>query len=66
MNGLFPAGNYSDITIFWDSLINFLGPDEKVEADDRYIRETPHNIKCLMSVTNLREIMKIQGRLRSR
>ena len=30
------------LLFFWDSLINFLGPDEKVEADDRYIRE----LKC--------------------
>ena len=52
MNGLFPAGNYSDITLFWDSLITFLGPGERVEADDGYIIEAPHNTKCPMTVTN--------------
>ena len=66
VNGPFPAGKYSDITIFRDSLITFLGPGERVEADDGYIGEAPHNIKCPMSVTNPREMMKMQGRLRSR
>ena len=47
-------------------MITFLGPGERVEADDGYIGEAPHNIKCPMSVTNPREMMKIQGRLRSR
>ena len=66
MNVPFSAGKYSDIAIFRDSLITFLGPGVRVEADDEYIGEAPHNIKCPMSVTNLREMMKIQGRLRSR
>ena len=66
VNGSFPAGKYSDITIFRDSLIIFLGPGERVETNDGYIGEAPHNIKCPMSLTNPREMMKIQGRLRSR
>ena len=37
---------------------------ERVEADDGYIGEAPHYIKCSMSVINPREIMEIQGRLR--
>ena len=47
-------------------MITFLGPGERVETDDGYIREAPHKIKCPMSVANPREMMKIQGRLRSR
>ena len=66
MNDPFPAGKYSDITIFRDSLITLLGPGERVEADAGYIGEAPYNIKCPMSVTSPREMMKIQGRLRSR
>ena len=64
MHGSFPAGKYSDITLFRDSLITFLGSGERVEADDGYIGEAPYNIKCSMSVTNPREMMKIQERLR--
>ena len=52
MNSLFPAGKYSDITNFRDSLITFLGPGERVEADDGYIGEAPHNIKGPMSVAS--------------
>ena len=66
ISGPFKAGKYSDITIFRDSLIDFLSPDERIEVDDGYIGETPHNIKCSRSVPNSREMMKIQGRLRSR
>ena len=47
-------------------MINFLGPGKRVEADDGYIGEAPHNIKCPISVTNPREMMKIQWNLRSR
>ena len=66
MNGSFPAGKYSDITICWDSLITFLGPGERVEVNAGYIGEASYNIKCPMSVTNPREMIKIQGRLRRR
>ena len=66
INGPFPAGKYSDITIFRDSLITFLGPSERVEADDGYIGEAPHHIKCPMSVTNPETRKEMQGRLRSR
>ena len=34
MNGPFLAGKYSDITIFRDSLITFLGLGKRVEVDD--------------------------------
>ena len=63
VNILYPAGAYSDITIFRDSLINFLNPGERVGDDDGYIREVPHHIKCPMSVTNLRVRKVIHGRL---
>ena len=66
MNSPFLAEKYSDITIFRDSLITFLGPGERIEAVDGYIGKVSHNIRCPMSVTNPREMMKIQGGLRSR
>ena len=66
MNGPFPTRKYSDITIFRDSLTIFLGPGERVEADDGYIEGDSHNVKCSMSVINPREMMKIHGMLRSR
>ena len=65
-NGPYPAGAYSDITIFRDSLITFLDAGERVEADDGYIGEAPHYIKCPMSVTNPKARKLMQGRLRSR
>ena len=52
MNGPFLAGKYSDITIFRDSLITFLGLGERVEVDDGYVGEAPHNIKGPMSVAS--------------
>ena len=47
-------------------MITFLGPGERFETDDGYIREAHHKIKCPMSLANPREMMKTQGGLRSR
>ena len=37
VNGSFLAEKDSDITIFRDSLITFLGSDKRIEEDDGYI-----------------------------
>ena len=47
-------------------MITFLGPSERVEADDGYIGEAPHQKKCPMRVTNPETRKEMQGRLRSR
>ena len=47
INGPFPAGLYSDITIFWQNLKGALGKNERVVADDGYIGEAPEYVKCL-------------------
>ena len=66
VNGPYPTGVYSDINFFRDSLINFLGPGERVEVDNEYIGKAPRYIKCPMSLTNLRARKVIQRRLRYR
>ena len=66
INGPFVAGKFNDIKVFRDSLITFLDPYERVEADDGYLGEAPRYIKCPMSVTNPVEMKEIQGRVRSR
>ena len=54
-------------TIFFrDSLIYFLGADEKAEADDGYKGEDPHNIKCPMNVINPKVRKIIDGKLSNR
>ena len=61
------ACEYSnDINIFRKSLVSFLGPSERVEADDRYIRDALHHIKYPMSCTDPVDTQIIQGRARSR
>ena len=65
-NGPYPAGYYNDMNIFRDSLVSFLGPGERVEADDGYLGDAPHHIKCPMSCTNPESMKDMQGRARSR
>ena len=46
INGPYPAGRYSDITIFRDCLMTSLEGTERVEVDDGYIAESPYTTKC--------------------
>jgi hypothetical protein len=64
IQGPYPAGKYTDITIFNKVLRNFLEPGERVEADEGY-RGHPDKIKWLGSVANLAENRAMQGRVRA-
>jgi hypothetical protein len=55
IEGPYPAGKYSDITIFRNSLRHFLDPFERVEADDGYIGEAPYHVKCPKCAANPEE-----------
>ena len=52
INGPYECGMWNDIMIFRDSLMSFLGPNERAEADDGYVGESPLHIKCPNSFTN--------------
>ena len=41
-----PAGKYTDINIFRQTLIHHLDPFERVVANDRYIGEASSRVKC--------------------
>ena len=66
VNGPYACGHCNDINIFRESLVTFLGPGERVEADDGYLGDAPHHIKCPMSCTNPEESTIMQQRARSR
>jgi DDE superfamily endonuclease len=65
IHGPFP-GSFHDITIFRDSLLSHLEAGERVEADDGYIGEAPHHVKCPRSFTNPKETTRMQQLVRSR
>lgn len=46
IEGPYPAGRYSDITIFRNCLKHQLEPNERVLADKGYVGEAPEFIKC--------------------
>jgi hypothetical protein len=50
LNGPFPCGKFSDVTIFRASLSTFLDDFERVEADDGYIGESPFRAKVPKAV----------------
>ena len=66
INGPYEPGIWNDITIFRNSLISFLGPNERVEADDGYVGEAPQKVKCPCSFTNPEETLDMQKRVRAR
>jgi DDE superfamily endonuclease len=65
VHGPFPAA-VPDISIFRSSLLSHLGNNERVEADDGYIGESPQHVKCPKSFTNPKENTKMQQLVRSR
>jgi hypothetical protein len=65
IQGLYPAGKYTDIKIFNKVLRNFLEVDERVEADKGY-RGHPEKIKCPGNDANPAENRGMQGRARAR
>ena len=57
---------WNDILIFRDSLMTYLAPGERVEADDGYVGESPQYVKCPASFTNPAETLEMQARVRNR
>ena len=51
INGPYPAGRWSDITIFCNNLIHELDKNERVEADNGYIGESPRYVKSPQGIT---------------
>ena len=66
INGPFPAGAFPDVEIFRSCLVEELDEDERVEADDGYIGEAPHKVKCPGSVSNPLENEHMQACTRMR
>jgi hypothetical protein len=66
LDGPYEAGTWNDINIFRDSLMSNLDPGEWVEADDGYVGEAPHHVKCPMGFANPLKNRRMQGIVRSR
>lgn len=66
INGPYPAGKWPDIEIFRDSLRSHLEKDERVEADDGYIGDSPTFVKCPGSFANPEETEFMQRRVMNR
>ena len=46
IEGLYPAGQYTDITILRNGIKHDLDPNERVLADKGYVGEAPEFVKC--------------------
>lgn len=66
INGPYECGKWNDISIFRNSLSTFLAPNERVEADDGYVGDSPEKVKCPCSFTNPQETLLMQQRVRAR
>jgi hypothetical protein len=66
INGPYEAGIWNDISIFRDSLVSNLEPNERVEADDGYLGEHPQHVKCPAGIGNLKITEYMQQRVRNR
>lgn len=66
IHGPFEPGLYPDISIFRNALKHHLSQNERVEADDGYVGDSPEHVKCPKSFTLLEETKFIQTRVRSR
>lgn len=67
INGPFPCGENSDVSIFRQSLKYELGENERIEADDGYIGEEPDFCKTPGGFYSRSEgVDKIRRRLRAR
>ena len=65
IQGPYPAGTYTDITIFNKVLCNFLEPGKRVEADKGYAGHAD-KIVCPTNAGNPPELKEMQGRVRVR
>ena len=66
LEGPFPAGKFTDITIFRHTLIHHLDPLEQVVADDGYIGKAPGKVKCPCTRINSPDNCTMQSNVRSR
>ena len=66
LEGLFPAGKFTDITIFRHTLIHHLDPLEQVVADDRYVGEALGKVKCPCTPIDSPDDRTMQSNVRSR
>ena len=66
VSGLYKYGNWQDIKIFHDLLLNHLGEGEKVEVDDGYISAYPECAKYPKGFINLEEREFMRQRYRNR
>lgn len=66
INGPFPCGKLNDISIFRQALMTELSDNERVEADDGYVGESPQHVKCPASFTANPVTKFMQERVRSR
>ena len=66
IEGPYPAGKYSDIVIFRQTLIHHLDPFECVVADDGYIGEAPRRVKAPGLRMDSSEDRAMQSVVRSR
>lgn len=66
LSGPHQPGIWNDLEIFRNSLLTYLDPYERVEADDGYIGEAPLRVRCPGCVTCPREKKKMMAIVRSR
>ena len=66
MNGPYECGTWPDISIFRDSLISHLEPNERVEADDGCIGKHPQHVKCPKGFANYKETEHMQQKVQNR
>ena len=66
ISGPHQPGLWNDVEIFRSSLVTFLDPGERVEADDGYIGEAPLRVKCPMCVTCPQERKNMMKLVRNR
>ena len=66
ISGPYEPGIWADISIFRNALKGNLEENERVEADDGYVREAPLKIKCPKRFSNPKETEWMQARVQSR
>jgi hypothetical protein len=66
VNGPYECGMWNDVMIFRNSIKSNLGENERVEADDGYLGEAPHFVKCPKSIGNDIDCERMQQYVRNR
>jgi hypothetical protein len=66
INGPFPCGEYNDLKIFRQGLLQYLDEGERVEADDGYQGEAPKYCKVPGCITRKKDKLALQQKIRCR